>query len=342
MACSFVSEHALIAFVMPLFMMVYVSSIRAAGVKKDRYLAVMFALSLCYAANCGGPGSPAAGGRNAIMLGILSDYGIAPTFGEWVMYGLPFVPVMGLVIAAYFFFMFRRKLILKNINVSSLVKEASDKIGPMNKNEYITAIVLVLLIVLWITASDILGMGGPVILCIVILNMLRILRWKDIAAIPWDVVALYASASALGKGLAVSGGALYLADSFISILPEFFRSGEGLAIATSVFTGITTNFMSDGATVSAIGPITVPMAKISGTHPWMVGFATAFASSFAHMMIIGTPNNAIAYTLAKDPATGEQLVRLSDFLKHGAAILVLSFIVLWAWAFFGYWHFIGF
>jgi sodium-dependent dicarboxylate transporter 2/3/5 len=342
MACSFVSEHALIAFVMPLFMMVYVSSIRAAGVKKDRYLAVMFALSLCFAANCGGPGSPAAGGRNAIMLGILSDYGIAPTFGEWVMYGLPFVPVMGLVIAAYFFFMFRRKLILKNINVSSLVKEASDKIGPMNRNEYITAIVLVLLIILWITASDILGMGGPVILCIVILNMLRILRWKDIAAIPWDVVALYASASALGKGLAVSGGALYLADSFISILPEFFRSGEGLAIATSVFTGITTNFMSDGATVSAIGPITVPMAKISGTHPWMVGFATAFASSFAHMMIIGTPNNAIAYTLAKDPATGEQLVRLSDFLKHGAAILVLSFIVLWGWAFFGYWHFIGF
>ncbi|HEQ98118.1 MAG TPA: response regulator [candidate division Zixibacteria bacterium] len=342
MACSFVSEHALIAFVMPLFMMVYVSSIRAAGVKKDRALAVMFALSLCFAANCGGPGSPAAGGRNAIMLGILSDYGVAPSFGEWVAYGLPFVPVMGLVIAAYFFFMFRRKLVLKNINVSALVKEASDKIGPMNRNEYITAIVLVFLIILWITASDFLGMGGPVILCIVILNLFRILRWKDIAAIPWDVVALYASASALGKGLAVSGAALYLADSFISILPEFFRSGEGLAMATSIFTGIATNFMSDGATVSAIGPITIPMAKISGTHPWMVGFATAFASSFAHMMIIGTPNNAIAYTLAKDPATGEQLVRLSDFLKHGAAILVLSFAVLWLWAFFGYWRFIGF
>jgi sodium-dependent dicarboxylate transporter 2/3/5 len=342
MACSFVSEHALIAFVMPLFMMVYVTSIRAAGVKKDRYLAVMFALALCYAANCGGPGSPAAGGRNAVMLGILSDYGIAPSFGEWVMYGLPFVPVMGLVIAAYFFFMFRKKLVLKNVNVSALVREASDKIGPMNRNEYITAAVLVVLIILWITSSNFLGMGGPVILCIVILNIFRILRWKDIAAIPWDVVALYASAAALGKGLAVSGGALYLADSFVNILPDFFKSGEGLAMATSVFTGVATNFMSDGATVSAIGPITVPMAKISGTHPWMVGFATAFASSFAHMMIIGTPNNAIAYTLAKDPVTGEQLVKLSDFLKHGAAVLVLSFIVLWAWAFFGYWHFIGF
>ena len=74
----------------------------------------------------------------------------------------------------------------------------------------------------------------------------------------------------------------------------------------------------------------------------MVGFATAFASSFAHMLIIGTPNNAIAYALAKDPATGEQLVTLGDFLRHGTAVLILSFIVLWVWVFMGYWRIIGF
>ena len=120
------------------------------------------------------------------------------------------------------------------------------------------------------------------------------------------------------------------------------KSGEGLAIAASIFTGVTTNFMSDGATVAAIGPITIPMATISGTHPWMVGFTTAFASSFANMLIIGTPNNAIAYTMAKDPVTGEQLVSLADFLKYGFAILVLNFIVLWVWTIFGYWKWIGF
>jgi sodium-dependent dicarboxylate transporter 2/3/5 len=341
-ACSFVSEHALIAFLMPLFMMVYVSSVRTAGIRKDRALAVMFVLSLCFTANCGGPGSPAAGGRNAVMLGILTDYGIVPTFGQWVQYGLPFVPVMALVIAAYFYITFRRKLSVQSLDVSSLVRQASEKIGPMNRNEYVTAAVLIVLIILWITTSDRFGMGGPVILCIVALNILRVLRWRDIVSIPWDVVALYASACALGKGLAVSGAALYLADSFVNLLPEFFRSGEGLAMAASLFTGITTNFMSDGATVSAIGPITVPMATISGTHPWMVGFATAFASSFAHMMIIGTPNNAIAYAMAKDPLTGEQLVTLGDFFRHGLVIVILSFAVLWLWAFFGYWRLLGF
>jgi sodium-dependent dicarboxylate transporter 2/3/5 len=120
------------------------------------------------------------------------------------------------------------------------------------------------------------------------------------------------------------------------------RDGPGLAVAASLFTGVTTNFMSDGATVSAIGPITVPMATISGTHPLMVGFATAFASSFAHMLVIGTPSNAIAYAMAKDPVTGEQLVTLGDFFKHGAIVLVLSFAVLWGWTIFGYWRYIGF
>jgi sodium-dependent dicarboxylate transporter 2/3/5 len=60
------------------------------------------------------------------------------------------------------------------------------------------------------------------------------------------------------------------------------------------------------------------------------------------MLVIGTPNNAIAYALAKDPVTGEQLVTLSDFLRHGAVMLLLSFLVLWGWAFFGYWRVIGF
>jgi len=341
-SCSIISEHALVAFIMPLFLMVYITSTRAAGIKRDKALMVMFALTLCFTANSGGPGSPAAGGRNAIMMGILADYGVPPTFGEWVQYGMPFVPIMSLAIAAYFYFMFRNKIQVRDLNVSAIVKESAKKIGPMNRNEYLTAIVLVILIFLWVGYSDRFGMGGPVILAIVVLNILRILRWRDIISIPWDVVALYASASALGKGLAVTGGALFMADGFLNALPDFLRSGEWLAVATSLFTGITTNFMSDGATVSAIGPITIPMAKISGTNPWMVGFATAFASSFAHTMIIGTPSNAIVYALAKDPVTGEQLVTLGDFFRHGFAILLLSFLVLWVWAFFGYWRFIGF
>jgi len=340
--CSFVSEHAMVAFAMPLFVMVYAGAIRTAGIKKDRALMVVFALSLCFAANSGGPGSPAAGGRNAIMVGILADYGIAPTFGQWVLYGLPMVPVMAVAVGLYFLLFVAPKAEVGTLNVAAAVRRAAEKIGPMTRAEHITATVLVLVIVLWITCSGWLGMGGPVILGLVLLNIFRVLAWKDIAGIHWEVVALYAGASAIGKALAATGAALYMAQSFVGILPEFMTGGSGLAIASSLATGVLTNFMSDGATVAAIGPITVPMASIAEVHPWMIGLSTAFASSFAHMLIIGTPSNALAFAMAKDPNTGEQLVTLGDFAKHGAVVLVLSFAVLWLWVILGYWSWLGF
>jgi sodium-dependent dicarboxylate transporter 2/3/5 len=340
--CSFISEHAMVAFAMPLFVMVYAGAIRTAGIKKDKVLMVVFALSLCYAANSGGPGSPAAGGRNAIMVGILSDYGVAPTFGQWVLYGLPMVPVMALAVGLYFLLFVAPKAQVGTLDVAAAVRRAADKIGPMTRAEYITAAALILVIILWITCSGWLGMGGPVILGLVLLNIFRILTWKDMASIHWEVVALYAGASAIGKALAATGAALYMADSFVNILPDFMTGGAGLAIASSMATGLLTNFMSDGATVAAIGPITVPMASIANVHPWMIGLSTAFASSFAHMLIIGTPSNALAFAMAKDPNTGEQLVTLGDFARHGAVVLVLSFAVLWLWVILGYWSWLGF
>ncbi len=341
-ACSFLSEHALVAFMMPVLLIVYLTSLKSFGIKEDYKFAVMLFLALNFAANAGGPGSPAAGGRNAVMMGIMSDYGVPMSFGMWVKYGLPYVPVMALAIGIYFYFACYRKSSVKQIDVSRIVKQASEKIGPMTGNEYITSVVLVSLMILWITCSSWLGMGGPVLIAIVALNIFRILTWREVSKVQWEVVALYAAATAMGKGVAVTGGALYLADSFVSILPDFMTTGEGLAMAAGIFTGVVTNFMSDGAAVSTIGPITVPMAKIAGAHPWMVGLITAFSSSFAYMFVIGTPNNAIVFTMAKNPSTGNQLVKLIDFLKHGFAVWVISMLLMYFWVLMGYWRWMGF
>jgi len=337
---SFLSEHALVAFIAPILMLVYLGAIKKMGVTRDKGLVVMTLLMLTFCANIGGPGSPAAGGRNAVMLGIFADYGVNISFGQWVKMGMPFVPVMALVIAAYFLIVFRNKVTAKSVNIAAEVRRESDKIGKMTPGEYKAAGVLLLVVVLWTTLSSRFGMGGPVILCLVLLNILGVLRWRDINSIHWDVVALYAAASAMGYGLAATGAALWLANSLINLLPGFLKSGIGLCMSTSFITGILTNFMSDGATVAAVGPITVPMATLSGTSPVMVGLSTAFASSFAHMLVIGTPNNAIVFSMAKDPTTGEQLVTMKDFFVHGFAVFILSLTVLWIWVFLGYWNWI--
>jgi solute carrier family 13 (sodium-dependent dicarboxylate transporter), member 2/3/5 len=341
-AASFLSEHALVAFIAPILMMVYMGAIRAAGLQRDKSLVVMFMLMLTYCANVGGPGSPAAGGRNAVMLGIFADYGVQISFGQWVARGLPFVPVMALTIAVYFLVALRKKIQCAKINVAAQVRYESEKIGKMTPDEYKAAVVLILLIIMWTTLSEQFGMGAPALLALVLLNVLGILRWKDINSIHWDVVGLYAAASAMGYGLAASGAALWLASAFVGILPGFLKAGTGLCVSTSFITGVMTNFMSDGATVAAIGPITVPMATLSGTSALLVGLATAFASSFAHILVIGTPNNAIVFSVARDPETGEQLITMKDFLIHGSMVFILSLVVLWLWVFFGYWQWFGF
>lgn len=353
LACSFISESILIALMMPIFVTVHRELVRESGGSGDpqthRGMLVMFALMLCYASNVGGPGSPAAGGRNAVMVGILSDYGQAPSFLQWMQYGLPFVPVAALVVGLYFFVVFGRRFRGRRLDVAGIARRSSRRLGPMTREEHVTTAVSLLVVGLWIFGSQRFGMGGPVLLGLVLLNLLGIMKWRQITRIHWDVVFLYAGASALGKGLAETGGALYLARGFVGALPEqVFAGGEGwlgaalLPMAISFLTGLVTNIMSDGATVAAVGPIAVPMARDAGLHPWVLGYATAFASSFPHMLIIGTPANALVYIMCRDPATGRQLVTQKDFLKHGAVVFVLSFVVLWCWAFLGYWRWIGF
>ena len=339
---SFLSEHALTVVLVPVLMAVYLAAVRAAGIKKDRALAAVFILGVCFAANAGGPGSPAAGGRNAVMIGILADHGMAPSFAQWVKYGLPFVPVAAIAISLYLYLALGRSIRVKDLDIRETALKEYAKIGSTTRGEYATACVLAGVIVLWLTMSDVLGMGGPVILGLVALAVLRILAWRDVNRISWDVVALYASAIAISSGLAHTGAATWMAGACLEALPVHLRTGEGLAVVSSLIAGIVTNFMSDGATVAVVGPVAVPMAAAGGTHPWMVGFATAFASSFANALVIATPNNAIAYSLAKDPATGEQLVTAADFLKHGTFVTIISWAVLWGWCILGYWRWMGF
>jgi sodium-dependent dicarboxylate transporter 2/3/5 len=341
LACSFISETIMIALLMPLFLLVHRRVARENPDLDPRPLLVIFALMLCFSANVGGPGSPAAGGRNAVMVGILADYGLAPTFLEWMKYGLPFVPVAGLAVGLYFYLVFRVRIRVASLNAAKIAQESSRRLGPMNRDEHITAGVCLLVVVLWVFGGERLGMGGPVLLGLVILNILGVMKWSDVTKIHWDLVFMYAGASALGKGLALTGAALWLARGFVAALPPVL--GEtGLPMAVSFLAGLVTNVMSDGATVAAIGPIAVPMAQAADLHPWSLGFATAFASSFAHLLIIGTPANALVYIMCRDPNTGRQMVTQGDFLKHGLAVFLLSFAVLWGWAFFGYWRWLGF
>ena len=339
---GFLSEHALVALLIPVVMGVYKASCKAHGVEKDRALAIMLLLGLCFAANVGGPGSPAAGGRNAVMVGYLNEMGHPISFASWMIRGLPFVPVMAFVVGLYMYLRCKPNFKVPDMNPSQVIKREVANLPKFGGKELAMAIILVTMVLMWIFLGKYFDLGGPTLLAVLAMFICRILSWEDVQKdVAFDVVGLYAAACAMGAGLKFTGGALWLAQSFVHVLPDFLAQGSGLPVGVAALTGILTNLMSDGATVSALGPIVLPMAPLTDIHIWKVGLACAFSSSFAHCLVVGTPNNAIAFGMGKDPETGERLLDVMDFIKYGVPLWIICMIVLWLWTFVGYWTFLS-
>jgi sodium-dependent dicarboxylate transporter 2/3/5 len=337
---GFLSEHALIAILVPVLMRIYRAICDYYGIKQDRALAVLLLLGISFAANQGGPGSPAAGGRNAVMVGYLREFGKPIGFLDWMKYALPYVIVVSLVIGAFMYLVLRRRIkIPRTARFSDFMKKEAEGVGKMTRQETLMLAILLVVLILWITSSNRFGLGGPCIFGLVLMLVFRIISWKDIQThVRFDVVGLYAAACAMGVGLKATGAALWIARTIIGIFPPALQEGDFLVVTVSLFTGVLTNFMSDGATVAAVGPIALSMAGVARLHLWKIGLACAFSSSFANALIVGTPNNAIVYTGAVDPKTGEKAVTLKDFLVYGIPVTLIALVVLWFFAILGYWR----
>ncbi len=341
LSAAFLSAHALVAILIPVMMGVYKVTCTANGVKKDRALAIFLFLGICFAANIGGPGSPAAGARNAIMIGFLADAGFPIGFGEWMKYGMPLVPVLALAVGAYMYIRCKPKFLVKSINPSVVVKQEVARLPRFEGKEAVMALILGLLVIAWMTLGETLGMGGVTVMAVCAMFLFRIFNWDDIQrGVAFDVVGLYAAASAIAVGLSFTGAGLWLASETVDMLPGILSGGNGLIMGVSIVTGILTNFMSDGGTVAALGPLTLPMAELGNVSIWKMGLMVSFASSLANVLVVGTPNNAIAFAMAKDPETGKRLLSVFDFIKYGFPLTILLLLLMWGWALFGYWTFL--
>jgi len=347
---SFISAHAMCAFMTPVMMAVYYGSVAASSsegkVQHDPALAKFLLFSLCFALNVGGVGSPAAGGRNVIMMGFWEGYDVPMDFFTWMSYGLPMVPVLGVAVAIYMLVLFTKRIRTRDLTPGlKAIKEETRRMGPMGYKDYVTLGMLVLILGLWIFGHD-LGLGGPALLALLVPVIFRITKWRTIlGGISWDAWFMYCGALTLGALLKETGAALWLAQSVMDILGGMgMDEGFGLWVGLSAFSGLMTNFMSDAGTTALLGPIVIPMGIMSGhaAEPWASGLAVAFATSFAHFLIVGTPNNAIVYGLGTYPDTGERAIKPIDFVKYGLLLWLISMAIVWVIGFWGTFQMVGF
>jgi sodium-dependent dicarboxylate transporter 2/3/5 len=348
---AFISAHALAAFLAPVMASIYYGAVRAASkrgeVVHDPVLAKMLLLTLTWAMNVGGVGSPAAGARNAIMLQYFEHFGVPMSFAQWMLYGLPMVPVLGVAVGVYAMMVFKPRVRDLTPGIEA-IKEEIRKRGPMSRDEKLVALILVITILGWVFGEllEIGGLGAASLFAMLAPIFLRIINWeKMLKGIAWDAWFVYIGALGLGAFMKETGAALWIARSFMNAMSSIVEpSGLMLWIFVSLLSGVITNFMSDAATTALLGPITLPIGLLSGNpaEPWAVGLATAFATSFAHILVIGTPNNVIVYALGRYPDTGERMLSASDFIKYGVGIFLLSLVIMWIFTFVLVYSIVGF
>ncbi len=245
------------------------------------------ALSIPFAANLGGIGTPIGTPPNAIAVSALTEQGFPIGFFEWMVMMIPFVIII-MVLAWLFiawFFKSETKSITLNIE-SSFIKTPAAIVF------YITFATTVLL---WMTEA-LHGMSSSMVgfLPVVVLVATGVFTTKDLQTIQWHVLWLMAGGIALGAGVRHSG-----LDTWLIGLVDWENISTLLLVGLLALIAILmSTFISNTATANLIVPLGLTLAASSGVAitPVEAGVFIAVGCSLAMALPVSTPPNAIAYS----------------------------------------------
>lgn len=331
-AASFISDHALAAMFLPIGVILYMNSLNE-RVPQDPELAKMLMICICMATNIGGFGSPSGGARNVIIMTYLEDmFGVSITYSQWVLMAMPFTILMIPILWWLLNWSFKPQI--RDLGPALTILQGDiARLGGWNRKQVAAVVVFLAMLFGWITESSLLnqllgfrlGIGVIAMAGAVAYLLLGIVNWRDYQEkVDWGVVWLYAGAIIFGKVLDSSGAAYWLARSAIEGLNAIGATGNlALLGAGGVITTFMTNLMADGPAAAAVGPVTLNMAAVQGIGTMLVpfmGLVTSCCASFAYLLIIGTPPNAIVY------ASG--YLTAKDYLRVGIPCLIAAFVVM--------------
>lgn len=167
----------------------------------------------------------------------------------------------------------------------------------------------------FITNSVIAILGGISLFAIPMRkHQTSLLGWAEVERLPFGVLFLLGGGLALSLAFVNSGLANWLAGSLsvIAILP--FEIVVVLIIGLIMFMS---NLKSNTSTAAIFIPIVANMALINQWSPLPILFGITVASSFAFLLPMGTPPNALVYEKGK--------VSMKDMFMNG---IVLNFIAI--------------
>ncbi|WP_340103616.1 SLC13 family permease [Rhodohalobacter sp. 8-1] len=279
------------------------------------------ALSVPFAANIGGIATPIGTPPNAVVIAALNQQGLSVAFGSWMLYALPLAVVM--LIVAW------QVLLRLHPPATEFVALDMDSKLQTSTHAILLYVTFGITVLLWVT-EGFHGIKSSIValLPVVVLTLSSAFGKQDIRKLPWEVLWLIAGGIALGISMKDTGLASWLVGGI--------AWGDLSSIMVLVVFGavalIMSNFLSNTVTASLLIPLALTLVTsgaLEGVFGMlMIGLVIALSASFAMILPISTPPNAIAESTGV-LKTKHMLLSGSIIGIIGLALILLLSVFYW-------------
>ena len=294
-------------------------------------------LGIGYAATIGGVATLIGTPPNAIFAGVVEkSYGYSIGFADWMVFGLPLSMVMLSITWLYLARILFHGESLHFPGGRNFIHKQIAALGPMSREEKIVALVFTTVAALWIlrgfykpeslamVKDSTIAIAGALLLFMIPVDLKKrefLLDWKTAVKIPWDIIILFGGGFALAQGFNESGLTQWLAGR-LTVLQgiEIFLIISAVVLLVIFLTEITSNT----ATASLLLPVAGALAAALEMHPYGLMVAAVVAASFAFMLPVATPPNAIIYSSRYVDIM--QMARAGFWLNLVGAVVITGFV----------------
>ncbi|XP_053337721.1 Na(+)/citrate cotransporter-like isoform X1 [Clarias gariepinus] len=145
-----------------------------------------------------------------------------------------------------------------------------------------------------------------------------LLTWHVVQKVlPWNILLLLGGAFALAKGSEISNLSMWLGHT---VLPLGSIPPVALSFVLCIVVTMLTEICSNTVISSVILPILASMASALKVHPLSIMLPPTISSSFAFMLPVATPPNAITFTYAN--------LKIMDMVKPGLVLNLLGVVCI--------------
>lgn len=290
--------------------------------KAQRTLSKSLYLSVAFAANIGGTATLTSAGPNLILKFVVEEFygGLPPIdYASWLVFSTPGVVISVFVVWAAFQVLYRNTgsigLDRKGHAAKKVINKKYDELGPMNFHELAVMVMLATLVLLWMFRDPHFARGWATffgdlkpkdataaLFVIFFLFVIpadprkigtspTLLTWDVVQKrLPWGVVLLRGGGFAMAEATNVSGLSRWMGHQLSSF---DFMSPQCIIFVVSVIVAFITEVVSNSATATIFLPIMAQLATDLHMNPLMIIVPVALSCSYAFMLPVGTPANAI-------------------------------------------------